>query len=211
MIFNVFWDFDGTLFDSYGQISVAVCQAVSDLGSSVEMERATELAKVSLLPALKEISQSNGLPFEKLVSRYNARFTETENHPLQLFPGAYEVCWAARNMGGWNHLVTHRGKSSYHHLQNAGLMDCFKGIATREAGYKPKPDPGAILGLIAEHGIPLDSAIMVGDRAIDILAGKNAGIKSFYFSPEGFAPPQEADYSSKSLLDLMALIGQNKI
>ncbi|MDR1643699.1 MAG: HAD hydrolase-like protein [Clostridiales bacterium] len=207
MITNVFWDFDGTLFDSYGQISAAIFQAVSDLGSFVEMEKANDLAKVSVLHAMRELSQSLELPFEKLVGRYNARFTETENVPVPLFPGAKEVCSAAINAGGWNHLVTHRGKSSYHHLQIAGLLDCFQGIATREAGYKPKPDPGAILGLIAKYAIPIDSAIMVGDRAIDILAGKNAGIKSFFFSPEGFAPPPEADFSGKSLMDLLALIG----
>jgi phosphoglycolate phosphatase-like HAD superfamily hydrolase len=208
MIFHVFWDFDGTLFDSYGLISLAIQQALTDLGSEVlPIEKANALAKVSVGHALRVLSESTGLPYDRLVARYNMRFTETENVPLKLFPGAKEACWAARKAGGWNHLVTHRGKSANFHLRDSGLADCFLGIATREAGFKPKPDPGALLAIAAKHGISLETAIMVGDRELDILAGKNAGIKSFFFSPEGFPPPPEADYCGSSLWDLLALIG----
>lgn len=41
-----------------------------------------------------------------------------------------------------------------------------------------KPEPGMILRASIENNINLNKSFMVGDRASDILAGKNAGLKT---------------------------------
>lgn len=39
-----------------------------------------------------------------------------------------------------------------------------------------KPDPAGIFSILTETGIPADKTIMIGDSAVDIITGKNAGV-----------------------------------
>jgi len=41
-----------------------------------------------------------------------------------------------------------------------------------------KPAPGMILEAAAEHGLDLSRSWMIGDKALDIEAGKNAGVRT---------------------------------
>ena len=41
-----------------------------------------------------------------------------------------------------------------------------------------KPAPGMILEAAAEHGIDLDRSWMIGDKALDIECGRNAGVRT---------------------------------
>lgn len=46
---------------------------------------------------------------------------------------------------------------------------------------------------------------MVGDRDIDILAGRNAGMRGVLFDPDGFYPDLKADWRVSSMAELCGL------
>lgn len=61
-----------------------------------------------------------------------------------------------------------------------------------------KPEPEMIESLINKHQIDIDQSYMVGDRDVDIYAGKAAGLKTIIVNNKEF---KEADYSFKNLYD----------
>jgi FMN phosphatase YigB (HAD superfamily) len=46
---------------------------------------------------------------------------------------------------------------------------------------------------------------MIGDRQLDIMAAKNAGIKGCLYSPDGFIQVPEADFTVKKLIEVLSL------
>lgn len=55
-----------------------------------------------------------------------------------------------------------------------------------------KPDPTALRHLMQTHGMNQNACLMICDRDIDLMAGRNAGIHTCLFDPEcGQTPPPE--------------------
>jgi len=52
-----------------------------------------------------------------------------------------------------------------------------KGVYLKDSNCR-KPNPGMLEAIIKNHKFNIDEVIMVGDSKVDILAAKNAGIKS---------------------------------
>ena len=61
-------------------------------------------------------------------------------------------------------------------------------------GFPAKPAPDALNFLIQKHGLDRAQCVMLGDRDIDLDAGKNAGIACALFDPEGFYPDYDTPW-----------------
>ncbi|HHX02436.1 MAG TPA: HAD family hydrolase [Firmicutes bacterium] len=68
-----------------------------------------------------------------------------------------------------------------------------------------KPKPGMLLELAAEYDLDLSESYMVGDRSIDIEAGKRAGTKTIFIGSEVEAPP-DVDLVSPSLAQAVEVL-----
>jgi HAD superfamily hydrolase (TIGR01509 family) len=79
-------------------------------------------------------------------------------------------------------------------------------IITREDA-PPKPDPTAISELMKQLEITPEQALMVGDFALDIEAGKRAGIATVLVrNGDSRSKGLEADYEIDNLLELLEII-----
>lgn len=54
-----------------------------------------------------------------------------------------------------------------------------------------KPAPGMLLAAAREHGIDLAASVLVGDRSVDILAARRAGIRSILVGDASGGPPPD--------------------
>ena len=82
----------------------------------------------------------------------------------------------------------------------------FTGFVTRENGFPMKPAPDAIRYLLDEFQLDPAETIMIGDREIDILSGKNAGIHTCLFTDGNpGAAASEAEYTAGNMAELYAL------
>lgn len=61
-------------------------------------------------------------------------------------------------------------------LEGLGILPCFERIIGGESMPIKKPHPDAILALLRERAIEAGRAVMIGDGANDIEAGKRAGV-----------------------------------
>lgn len=96
-------------------------------------------------------------------------------------------------------------KSAQATLKRLGLA--VDEIISRDDG-PPKPSPDAIFALLNHLGISNTQAIMVGDFRVDIMTGKNAGLKTVLIENAGTDHQIEVypDLRIRNLMDLMPAI-----
>ena len=203
---HFFWDFDGTLMDTYPAMTEAFCRAVRGEGGTVAEARALALLKESLSHAIGVIASEQGLEGAHLARRFRE-----EEAPLLLrgvppVEGAPEALRALAEAGGRHYLVTHRDRTSLRMLERAGLMDCFTGWVTGEDGFPRKPAPDSLLHLMARHGTDPAACVMIGDRPLDVQAGRAAGMLDCLLDAQGRFPGEGCAIRLESLVGCAALL-----
>lgn len=182
MFTHVIWDFDGTLFDTYPAMSAAFKDTLKSMrGVDEKIEDICELMKISMGRMFSAYTKRYNLndAFFDAFNQLRLKYEISESKP---YDGIACLCRYIHEHGAYNYLFTHRDLSSISLLENSGLLGFFSGFVTHSDGFASKPDPQGILYLAEKHLIPLNSAIMIGDREIDILSAKNANISSTLFS-----------------------------
>lgn len=192
------WDFDGTLYDSYRIIARAAAQALKEAGLPCPRgEDLIRMAKSTLRGAFVFLAgKERG---DALMARYLAHSREAGIQGLRPYPGCREALERVAEAGGFNYLYTHRDRQAIEALERDGLAPLFRDFITSEDGFPGKPAPDALLWLLARHGLVPGDCVMIGDREIDLAAGKNAGIASALFDPAGYLPGLPAEYRFTSL------------
>ncbi len=203
---DLFWDFDGTLFDTYPVMTAAFSIACGKLGARVTPAEALRMMKVSLGDALRRTSGAFGFSTHALAEAYRAEEKKTAPRDYPLMPGMEEALRKLHSIGCRHYLVTHRDATALEALDANGLLPLFSAWVTAEDGFPRKPDPASLLHLIRTHGVDPEGACMVGDRPLDIEAAKNAGILGCLLDPDGHFPDTPCDLRAGSAAELPALL-----
>jgi len=205
---NILWDVDGTLFDTYPAITYALSKSLNEMGLPVALNVIDGLTRQSISHCIKTLSQRFKLDPDLFHARFAAsyRMVDPANQPP--FPGVREVCETIRNRGGLNIVITHRGiKSTQALLETHGLSDYFEDLFSVEQDYSRKPDPAMVLVAIEKHGLNPSETLMIGDRDLDIQAGRAAGVRTCLFRSTN--PSQPADRQIQHYSELLTLIQES--
>jgi len=113
-----------------------------------------------------------------------------------LYPGVKEALDRLHEGGVPMAVLTNKPvRISNHIVGSLGLGRHFFRVYGGNSFEQKKPHPIGIETLLAESGLPRESAYMVGDSAVDVRTARNAGIRacgvSYGFQPDSFAaePP----------------------
>lgn len=205
MIRSIIWDLDGTLFDTYPAVIDAFDLALKEYGVNVPRERLTSLARKNFCHCIAELTQDNGLHVEELITSYRKKYDSISLQSQPLFSGAVEICEYIQSINGLNVLVTHRGKQSADRLFKAyDIHKYFADCITGDDGFPHKPDPASFEEMITRYTLRREETLAIGDRDLDILAGKAAGVRTCAFGPGPFT--HQADYSITAYPDLLHII-----
>jgi len=190
---HVFWDFDGTLMDSYPAMVRAFIAAAADDGITITPARTLDLMKNCLRHCCQVVGEENSVAPMELVQAFR-RHEETElRRGLPPMPGIPEALRALHESGIRNYVATHRDLVCRDLLDKAGLLTYFSGFVTEEDGLPRKPAPDMLLHLMARHGLDPAECMMVGDRPLDTESGLNAGVTSVLIDPEDRFPGAPCD------------------
>jgi phosphoglycolate phosphatase-like HAD superfamily hydrolase len=182
MIRNLIWDLDGTLLDTYPTMTQAFVAALADLGQTVDPARVDSLARQSLGYCAEVLAGETGINPEEIANRFAEHYSEVPLAQQPPFPGVVEVCRCIFTRGGMNAIITHRGReSAWRLLQEHRLDTYFADILGHEDGYPRKPDPAVFTAMVQKHHLKPEETLAIGDREIDILAGKAAGLQTCLF------------------------------
>lgn len=196
---HFFWDFDGTLYDTYSRITRACVKTLQSLGAAASFDEVYPAVKRSLHLCFLRFAAPLGVEEQAFLARYHD-FSELEGaESIRPYPGAVEALRAVIAGGGWNYLYTHRGASALPWLRHDGLEALFLDRVTGLDGFPAKPAPDALNYLIGKHALDRTDCVMVGDRDIDLDAGKNAGIACALFDPEDFYPDYDTPWRFRDM------------
>lgn len=177
MIKNFIWDFDGMLFDSYPHITRAFAKMMKEDGIDIEETAVQKMFEINFDTVFKHFGTS-----EEQKERFRKYEHDFCLEPLAVpFPNTIETLKETAHIGK-NFLYTHRGKSVFCYLKEYGIYDCFTDFITSEDGFPPKPAPDAVEYFLKKYNLKKSETVMIGDREIDVLSGKNAGTYGCLFT-----------------------------
>lgn len=203
---HLFWDFDGTLYDSYPKIVTGLFLALDELGIAQDANprEALRLLKTSVSHALTYYANQSNTPMDIM----KQTFLKHHLNQIDFKPYAgMESCLRRLSDAGIRHyLYTHRNGQAIIQLKDDGLYSFFTDAVTQDDGFPSKPAPDALLSLMERNGIMPNQAAMIGDRAIDTDAGHNAGMMGILFDPDDFYAELDVDLRVTSLDELCTKI-----
>ena len=203
---HAFWDFDGTLLDSYPAMVRAFTAAAADYGVAVPPERALRLMKENLRFCCEVIGRENAIPAGALIAAFRRHEQDELAQGLPPVEGIPEVLEALRQRGVKHYVATHRDLQCRELLEMAGLAQHFSGYVTEENALPRKPAPDMLLHLMARHGLDPAECVMIGDRPLDTEAGMNAGILSVLLDAEGRFPEARCSLRIAGITDVLSFI-----
>ncbi|MBV1696622.1 MAG: HAD-IA family hydrolase [Hyphomicrobiales bacterium] len=178
----VVFDLDGTLVDSAADIARAMNSGFAPFGvapfdatavmgmigggAAVAIQRAAHAAGLELNPTeLAGVSE-----------RFFAAYAEVSAEGNGLFPGAIEILTELRAQGVRTAVCTNKAERVARIAVRAlGLMPHVDIVVGARDDVPKKPEPHMLRACIEPFGIAPAAAIMVGDSAADLGAGRAAG------------------------------------
>lgn len=217
------WDLDGTLIDSAPDLATAL-NTVLDMRGFASHSLATVRAMIgngvySLVERGFNASgvKLDAVQLEQLVSLFVQQYTACATARTRPYPHVVEVLQQIRAMNIPMGVCTNKPEAlSRQILAGLGLSAYFSSVVGGDTTGTRKPDPLPLLTCLRELVTEPQSALMIGDTAIDVQAAHAAGV-SVAAVPWGYRsiPVEElgADFILYELADLMVLIrtGQQEL
>ena len=205
MLRDLIWDVDGTILDTYPAFIRAFEVALQDLDAQAPRQRIAQLCRQSLSHCVTTLADECRVDADDLLHGFQAHYAAAPSRDQPPFPGVIKVCATVRSIGGQNLIVTHRGGESLQRLlEFHHITDYFADCLTRDDKFPRKPDPASFNEMIQRHHLERASVLAVGDRDIDVLAGRAAGVRTCLFGTR--LPEVGADYTIAHFAELYRIL-----
>jgi len=196
------WDAGGTLFDTYPATVQACRAALRDMGQSPPgQDVVLRLVRQSRAHAMRVLAHSYALDVAVLTARFQARYADIAPQQQPPFPGVVDICRAMCACGGQNFIITHRSWAALQTLLRVHRMRAdFTACITRDDAYPRKPDPTSTLALLTDHHLDATRGLVIGDRDLDIQAGRAAGLRTCFLGTAPHLTPADLEITDYAQL-----------
>lgn len=179
----ILFDLDGTLADSAADISLALRRAFEDLAIT-SVRPVDSLVDGSPLEEIFAVAAPGADPslFDRFVSRYRAHYQGGGHARTRLYPGVLDTLEALGMLRPRLRLAVATSKRAEAarglcvHMGIAGFFDVIDGSGGSSVRHKPSPE--LLLRVCEALDVRPARALMVGDTARDIHAGRAAGMRT---------------------------------
>jgi HAD superfamily hydrolase (TIGR01549 family) len=171
------WDLDGTLIDSYDVFLAALSETFLTFDLAFDRDKIYHFIKAH---SVNELLQNQPIAFEQLKTLFTEK-SVARNSEIKLMTGAKEVLDWIKSQGIQNFIYTHKGKNTYHLVEQLGISHYFTEIVSSENGFPRKPDPAGVDYLLEKYKLDKATTYYIGDRQLDIEVAHHSGIQSINF------------------------------
>lgn len=202
------FDMDGTLFNTLGDLSVAVNYALAAFGlKTLSTEKIKSYIGNGSLKLIERSLEGADAPLTEVHKCYSEFYAQHCLEKTEPYPGVVDFL---KNFPAKKALATNKPHiPGLALLKHFGLESSFEAFAFGDEDTPRKPDAAPFLKILKATGVSKEDAIMVGDDAPDILGAKNAGIDSVFiengFGKRASFAPVEPTYSIPHFSDLSGL------
>lgn len=183
----VFWDFDGTLADSYTAILKIYRKILDDHLINADMDLIKDyLIRYSSTETKKMMRDKYGILEDEFEKCYLELCCMDEYvNSINFLNNSKEAVVKLNEMGIENFVVTNRDITAKKVLINLKSDNYFKEIVYNGLNdmTKRKPDPEKALYLINKYNLNPSEILFVGDRDLDIETANNAGVDCAIYRP----------------------------
>jgi HAD superfamily hydrolase (TIGR01509 family) len=205
VIRSLIWDAGGTLFDTYPAVVSACRSVLSDRGIEIDERELLSLFRQTTSYAIRKLSEIYDLSEDALGRDFRNAYLEMPPEAQSPFPGVRSVCRYIRKVGGSNFIVTHRDWQSLQPLlDHYEMRALFAYWITEEDPYPRKPSPASIRAVINKFDLNGGECLAIGDREIDLLAARRAGVRSCFFNRHKNRSEITADLVVSDFYELLA-------
>ena len=178
----IIFDFDGTLGDTRRNIVTTMQMTIAELHLPNRSEE--ECAATIGLPLAKCFKTLFPDIQEELIPRCAETYRRFFNENLktiqpEAFPGIVETLSVLHQIGFTLTIASSRSRNSLMELtRNMGIADYISYILGADDVKEAKPKPEPVLKTLADMHYDASQTLVVGDMAVDVLMGANAGAKT---------------------------------
>ena len=188
------FDLDGTLVDSVPDLADAARRMLARRGlAAVSDAQVTAMVGDGVAALVRRIFAHHGhAPDEAAQAEFLADYTAHATDRTLPYPGVPDGL-ARLHAAGWRLAVcTNKPEAPARQLlAGLGLLDRFAAVTGGDSFATRKPDPDPVRRTLALAGGEPARAVMVGDNAHDIAAGRGAGLRTIH-AAWGYGTPAMA-------------------
>lgn len=209
-ITTVLFDLDGTIVDTNELI-------VRSFLHTLEGETERPFVREDIIPHMgfaltEQLRFFTGKELvDELAVKYRTFNQSKHDELVTEFPNVREVLAELAQRGIRMGVVTNKiRKTTLMGLRLSGIESYMETIVTADDVKRGKPDPEAVLKALEQLGIAPEEALMVGDSKYDIIAGRDAGVKtvgvSWSLKGEEHLRSFDPDYIIHDMKDLLEIV-----
>jgi phosphoglycolate phosphatase len=207
--FLLVFDLDGTLIDSVPDLTDSLNEILRERGYAGTLSEAevkpmvgdgVQMLVARAFAARGGSAEEAAAAYPRYVQLYEANATRR----TRPYPGVADTLGALRRQGYRSAVCTNKlQRATEVVLRDLGLAGLFDGVAGGDRYAVRKPDPGHLLGLVAELGGVPACSLMIGDSENDAAVAHAAGV-AVVMMGYGYARSDPATLGAAAVLDRFA-------
>jgi phosphoglycolate phosphatase len=178
------FDLDGTLIDSAADLAQTLNLVLQEHHRrSVTLDEVRRMIGDGIgMLVQRGFAETGAAIIPRDIKAITHRFLElyvdpNRPHNAHAYPGVLQTLQALANQGIPMGVCTNKAQVATEMvLHEAGLTGFFRSIVGHDKAPRPKPDPAHVRAVCEALGAPT-AAVMVGDSANDLQAGRGFGLK----------------------------------
>lgn len=178
---TIIFDFDGVLVDTGRDIANAANFTLASLGlDQLPPEKIIRFIGGGAEPLIRKcLTDNRSEYFTQALALFKQRYDQYFCVETKLYPGVLEVLQKFDQAQKKMALATNKAERiTYKTLQSLDIHPYFPIVMGPESVTHRKPHPESIQRILEQSGTAPHKAVMIGDTAADILAGKAAGTRT---------------------------------